>query len=113
MIKFRIACSVFPLLVTCVLSGSALRAENWPEWRGPTRNGISTESNLPTKWNSEGPAAASGIAWKTPLPGSGVSQPIVWNDRIFITSSDGARQETLHIVCLNRDSGKIVWQQRM
>lgn len=99
--------------IVCFVSHQPLSAENWPGWRGPSRNGLSTETQISLHWNAESQGSDSGIAWKTPLPGSGSSQPIVWNDRIFVTSSDGARQETLHILCLARDSGKILWHQRM
>lgn len=107
----RFAC-LFAAIV-CFASCGPLSADNWPGWRGPTRNGLSAESQIPLKWNGESKGSDSGIVWKTPLPGSGSSQPVVWNDRIFITSSEGSRQETLHILCLARDSGKILWQQRL
>ena len=96
-------------LILIVAGGNAAtRADNWPGWRGPARNGVSPEEHVPGKWSPE-----QGIAWKTPLPGTGSSQPVIWNDRIFVTASDGPRHETLYILCLDRDSGKILWQQRL
>ncbi len=59
-------------------------AENWPQWRGPSSNGISDFSDLPSKWNTE-----EQIKWKAPLAGLGVSSPVVWEDRIFVTSQTG------------------------
>jgi outer membrane protein assembly factor BamB len=56
--------------------------ENWPQWRGPGGQGVSTEQQLPTEWGPD-----KNIAWKTLLPGSGHSSPIVWGDRIFLTSA--------------------------
>lgn len=83
------------------------RAENWPGWRGPTRDGVSTETNLPTTWS-----ATEGVLWKAALPGSGISNPIVWDDRVLVTSSDGPQQNELHVVCLARDDGRELWHER-
>jgi len=70
-------------LLLALLLAQALAA-NWPHWRGPSANGISEETGIPTQW---GPR--HNIAWKTPLPGLGTSTPIVWGDRIFLTSQIG------------------------
>src|SRR5688500_3622896 len=65
------------------LTSLPLRAQsNWPQWRGPNGAGISTESGLPTEWSE-----TKNIRWKTAVPGRGHSSPIVWNKRIFLTSS--------------------------
>src|SRR5262245_55747313 len=57
-------------------------ASNWPQWRGQQSSGVSEEKNLPTEWGAD-----KNILWKTALPGRGHSSPIVWNDRIFLTTS--------------------------
>ena len=57
-------------------------ADNWPQWRGPGGLGVSTESGLPTEWTP-----TTNIVWKTDVPGRGHSSPIVWGDRIFLTTS--------------------------
>jgi outer membrane protein assembly factor BamB len=77
-------CIRLPLLTVCVLTaGSAvLSAANWPGWRGPEGQGISTESGLPTEWSS-----SQNVAWKVPLGGRGHSSPIVWGDRVFVTTA--------------------------
>jgi outer membrane protein assembly factor BamB len=59
-------------------------ADDWPQWRGPAGHGISPESGLPTSWS-----AREGVAWKAPLAGTGASSPIVWGDRVFVTSQVG------------------------
>jgi outer membrane protein assembly factor BamB len=64
---------------------SSLLAEDWPQWRGPFSNGISSESGLPERWSS-----TEHIAWKASLAGLGASSPIVWGDRVFITSQTGS-----------------------
>ncbi|MFQ5670112.1 MAG: hypothetical protein ACE5HD_06280 [Acidobacteriota bacterium] len=62
-----------------------VRAENWPAWRGPRGTGISEETGLPVRWGPH-----ENIACSVPLPGKGVSSPIVWGDRIFVTTQEGA-----------------------
>src|SRR5690349_5191415 len=68
------------LTIAIVLSlGATLMAHTWPHWRGPTRDGVSTETSLPTSWS-----ATENVAWKLPLPAFSGSTPIVWNDTIFL-----------------------------
>jgi outer membrane protein assembly factor BamB len=84
---------------------STLRAEtNWPRWRGPQQDGHSAETDLPVKWS------AANIAWKTELPGIGQSSPIIWGDRIFLTSEKDKGAERL-VVCVDRRTGKLLWEQ--
>jgi outer membrane protein assembly factor BamB len=91
------------LFVACfLLSPPAARAENWPGFRGPTGQGISTEINLPTSWS-----ATENIAWKTPIPYS-CSSPIVWGERVFVTTTtDGG--ESCRVLALARASGNVLW----
>jgi outer membrane protein assembly factor BamB len=60
-------------------------AEDWPQWRGPSSNGVSSETDLPTEWSLD-----SNIVWKAELAGLGGSSPIVWGDRVFVTSQMGS-----------------------
>src|ERR1700722_1419123 len=70
------------LPIAIFLSALALAsADDWPGWRGPTANGISPLKNLPSSWSAD-----RNIAWKTPLEGRGLSSPVVWGDRIFLTA---------------------------
>ena len=79
-------------------------AENWPQFRGPRGDGISSENSAPTTWSS-----TNNIAWKTPIPGEGHSSPIVWNDSVFLTSASPENGDRL-LLKINATSGKIVWQ---
>ena len=79
------------------------RADDWPGWRGPRGDGISLEATAPLHWS-----ASENIAWKTRLPGSGLSSPIVLGDRVFVTAGDSADQSR-RILCLNGSSGEILW----
>jgi outer membrane protein assembly factor BamB len=72
-------------LATCVLTlAAAMQAAepNWPQWRGPAGQGVSTETSLPTAWSP-----SDRIAWKTPVPGRAHSSPIVWGNRVFLTTA--------------------------
>ncbi|MFN0196611.1 MAG: PQQ-binding-like beta-propeller repeat protein [Planctomycetaceae bacterium] len=83
---------------------SSAHAENWPNWRGPTNNGISTEKNIPTEWTKE-----KNVAWRLPLPGPAGATPVAWNDRIFLTTVD---EEKLLLLCVS-DNGEVLWQQQL
>ncbi len=65
-----------------ILMASAAHAENWPQFRGPAASGLMAESQLPTAWGPE-----ENVAWKIKLPGVAWSQPVVWEDRIYVTSA--------------------------
>jgi outer membrane protein assembly factor BamB len=85
-----------------------LHADNWPGWRGVGNHGISTEKNLPLSWSR-----TKNVRWKVELQGAGVSQPIVWNDRIFLTASDGRLNDQLHVHCYARGDGRLLWHSRL
>ncbi|MBI1840550.1 MAG: PQQ-binding-like beta-propeller repeat protein [Verrucomicrobia bacterium] len=82
----------------------ALRAENWPAWRGATGQGISNERRLPTRWN-----ATNGICWRAALPDKGNSTPIVWGDRVFLTQAVAA-EDRRSVMCFHRADGRLLWQ---
>ena len=124
------------LLLTVILAGPAdlAAAENWPQWRGPGGQGISADTQVPAEW-----APGKNIVWKTELPGTGMSSPIVWGDRIYLTSviegdvvpgqravkhRFGQEQDWVHpdsvaadrkhtfkVVALDAQSGKILWDR--
>ena len=82
-----------------------IRAENWPGWRGPSGDGVSAGKGIPTKWSS-----TENIAWKIAIPGEGHSSPIVWGDKVFLTSSLTEKNKRI-LLCLDRLSGQTVWQR--
>ena len=121
------------LIASAVLTTASVRAENWPQWRGPGGQGVSSERTLPVEW-----APDRNIAWKTELPGSGVSSPIVWGDRIFVTaviegetvpgakavahtvegkewihpaSVAGGKRHTFKLLALEARTGRILWDE--
>jgi outer membrane protein assembly factor BamB len=80
-LRLRVA-SVWALL--CIMAAPAVFAENWAQWRGPSGSGISEGAALPVRWSDK-----ENIQWKAPLEGLGASSPIVWEDRLFVTSQKG------------------------
>lgn len=74
------------LVLALILIGVPIAAysDNWPQWRGATGNGVSNETGLPAQWDK------NNVAWKAPLKGIGVSSPITWGDRVFVTSQSGS-----------------------
>lgn len=91
--------------IVAILGASEIQAENWPQWRGPAGTGVSTETNLPSTWDSD-----HGILWRTELPGPAGATPAVWEDRIYLTSADS--EGNLRLLCLNTD-GKILWDEKV
>lgn len=121
------------LIISLFASIIDASAGNWPQWRGPAGQGVSTERNLPTEWS-----ANKNIKWKTPIAGRSHSSPIVWGNKIFVTTaiegpvvpgakavkhmmgdkeflhpdSIGAdRKHTFKVICLTAATGKILWEQ--
>ncbi|MDB5329950.1 MAG: Pyrrolo-quinoline quinone, partial [Phycisphaerales bacterium] len=86
-----------------VVSSVVARADNWPQFRGPSGQGESPEKGLPLHWSD-----TENVVWKTDVPGTGWSSPIVWGDRIFLTSTseDGI---SCHVLCFDRTNGKLQW----
>lgn len=86
------------------LSQSLHAESNWPRWRGPLQDGHSTETDLPLEWSDDS------VVWRAPLKGLGQSSPIIWGERIFLTTAlDEGKQRV--VMCLNRNDGKVEWEQ--
>ena len=93
------------LVVLFFFVAGLVRAENWPGWRGPSGDGVSAGEGIPTKWSS-----TENIAWKIAVPGEGHSSPIVWGDKVFLTSSLTEKNKRI-LLCIDRLSGQTVWQR--
>lgn len=134
----RIACLLLFAAAVCLsaatFNGSAApKGNNWSQWRGPEGNGLSAETNLPMEWSE-----TRNIRWKAAIAGRGHSSPIVWGDRVFLTTDiegevvEGAkavrhviegqdfvhpdsvganRRHTFKVICLDRNTGRILWEQ--
>jgi outer membrane protein assembly factor BamB len=104
---------------------SSFKTGNWPQFRGPESNQLTTEKTLPLEWNDE-----KNLLWKIELPGRGWSCPIVWGNKVFVTNAvldypsilppteAGRRFENpdsavyyFEVICLDIDSGKEIWKK--
>jgi outer membrane protein assembly factor BamB len=79
-------------------------AKYWPRWRGPSGQGIVEPGGYPDKWSD-----TENVLWKVDVPGAGNSSPIIWADRIFLTTAQDKGKKR-SIICLNRADGKLLWE---
>lgn len=79
---------LFTLTLFVVTTFSLVRGDDWPQFRGPNGSATSTEDNLPTRWST-----TKNIAWKVKLPGYGWSCPVIWGDKVFITTAVTDKQQ--------------------
>ncbi len=103
--------------------------EHWPQFRGPGATGVSDSATFPEKWST-----TENVAWKCDLPGRSWSSPVVWGDKVFVTSviNTGDSEEIKkglyfggdrpkpseanhqwRVYCLSLDSGKILWEEQV
>jgi outer membrane protein assembly factor BamB len=90
-------------LILCAAAAATLSAENWPQWRGPSLNGVSGEKNLPLRWSK-----TENVAWKLALPAWSGSTPIVWGDHVFLNVADGRE---MHLWAVDRNRGVALWKK--
>lgn len=121
----RVVC-IFGLLISCAVADIPTTAgANWPAWRGPLGTGVARDASPPTSWSE-----TENILWKVPVPGRGNSSPIVWGDRVYVTTAIsttappaprgvGGRRDGLvpagkvkhDIFAINRMNGDVVWRK--
>ena len=94
-----------PALVIAFFLLQRSEAGNWPQWRGPTLDGISAEKALPVSWDRQ-----TNIAWELPLPDFSGSTPIVWGESIFLNVADGT---DLYLWCVDREGGALKWKRSL
>jgi outer membrane protein assembly factor BamB len=93
-------------LIIALPPSLSIAADSWPQFRGPTGQGISDATGVPTVWNT-----SKNIAWKTEIPGRGWSSPTLWAGKIYLTTSTASARGViaLHALCLDAADGKILW----
>lgn len=96
-----------PSLVLLISTATVLHSANWPHFRGPSFNGSTTETGLPTQWSP-----TENIAWSAALPGPSAATPAVWDNHVFVSSTD-PKSNTLKALCLDRTTGKLLWQREV
>ncbi|MGE0757083.1 MAG: PQQ-binding-like beta-propeller repeat protein [Pirellulaceae bacterium] len=85
-------------------AADAVASGQWPQWRGPQANGHAVETEVPLSWTP------SSVAWKTALPGRGHSTPVVWDQRMFLTTAlEKGRQRV--VLCLDTRDGRLLWDR--
>ena len=105
--------TILSLVAVIVLAAGAV-AGDWPQFRGPTGIGVTDDKNLPLTWDAK---SGENILWKAPLPNTtGHSSPIVWGDRVFVTTAAKQTREQEkevpehHLVCFQVSDGKELWK---
>jgi outer membrane protein assembly factor BamB len=96
---------VFVVVLFAALTVAPLLA-NWPQWRGPSLNGVSQETGLPTTWTT-----TDGIAWKLPMPARSGSTPIIWGDLIFLNVATAQRTGELELWAIDRNRKDVIWKR--
>ena len=89
------------LLLTFAASA---QAENWPRFRGPNGQGISDGKTIPVTWSQ------TDIRWKIDLPGGGHSSPVIWDEKVFVTSADDKAKKGI-LLCVNASDGRELWRK--
>ena len=112
----RIFALVILLLSISTQNLTQVEATDWSQFRGPSGNGISSSTGLPTEWSAE-----KNITWKTKLPGKGSSSPVLFGNQVFLTAytgyglaveDDGNPSDLrLHVIAINRQNGQIMWDE--
>ena len=89
------------------IEGIKIGKDDWPWWRGTSRNGHSNAQEVPIKWSEN-----QNIVWRAEIPGRGHASPVVVGERIFIATADEDSQ-TQHIICLDKATGQTRWSAQI
>jgi outer membrane protein assembly factor BamB len=100
--RFRL---VVMALLTVMASATVL-ADSWPQWRGPSLDGVSTETGLPFRWS-----ATENVAWKLPLPAFSGSTPIIWDNLIFLNVATQRATGQLELWTVDRTKQAVAWKR--
>ena len=92
-----------PTASVSMVGVSAEGAAFWPRWRGPSGQGLATDSGYPDRWSS-----TENVLWRTTVPGRGHSSPVIWKDRVFLTTARGDGRVSM--LAFNRADGKLLWE---
>jgi outer membrane protein assembly factor BamB len=105
-LKYGFLCVVFICLAQASLADEKPPTANWPQWRGPGATGVADGEQLPTRWSR-----TENVAWSAELPGWGTSSPVVFGNRVFITSQvEESGKKLLLTLCFDRETGQELWR---
>ena len=131
MMNRQLTCAAWTLSLLALAYGACAQ-ENWPQWRGMDQNGVGKATDLPTTWSE-----TENIVWKTPLPSWSGGSPVIWGDRVFVTSpsrseaespppqqDDGRRRRgrgtprdpggsALLLICISKGDGTVLWEREL
>jgi outer membrane protein assembly factor BamB len=122
-VKHRVALAVIVLAIA-----PALSAQHWPSFRGSRAAGVADGRPVPAQWNGE---TSDNLLWKTPIPGLSISSPVVWGDRVFVTTAIGSdpkaslrhglygdvepsndlSRHSWRVIALDKSTGRVVWER--
>lgn len=103
----RISFALFFLVLVILPGPLAAQGSDWPEWRGPERDGLSPEKNLPERWTLNG----ENFLWR--IPAGGRSAPVVWGNRVYLQNPAGTGENLQErVMCVDANTGKTIWEQR-
>ena len=113
--------ALLPCALFCLVSaGSTLHAEDWPQFRGPNGDGISTERGLPSEWGAEVNGKQQNVAWKLEIPGKGWSSPVLSRGKLYLTSAvpregaeEGSGDLSLRAMCIDAVRGSLLWDNEI
>ena len=91
-----------------LLSAAFGRAEDATQFRGNGGTGVSQEKNLPTKWS-----LTENLRWKAPLPGRGLSNPVIAGGRVYVTATSAYEQKREVVICFDVKTGKKLWERQV
>jgi outer membrane protein assembly factor BamB len=114
--------------MACLVGGVSLSAQHWPAFRGANAAGVADGTPTAVTWNAP---AGENVAWKTPVPGVAVSSPIVWGDRVFVSTAvsgdptqgirtglygdvepvNDSSKHTWRLLAIDKKSGKVLWDK--
>lgn len=121
-------CLALPIVLSLASITLAQSSSNWPQFRGTEAAGVADDRPLPTKWDV---SAGEGVLWKTEIKGLAHSSPIIWGDRLFVTtavsktdnqslrtglfgdgdSADDMTEHDFKVICLDKKTGKVLWDE--
>jgi outer membrane protein assembly factor BamB len=97
-----------PIIPLSLALALPLFGGEWAQFKGPNGAGVSDEKGLPVEWRRD-----KGVKWKAALPSRGISCPVVFGDRVYVTCSSGKRDDKLHVLCFDAKTGSQLWHRQL